>query len=377
MNNLPNANGWNNIKLKELVTIKGGKRLPKGKDLTLIKTKHPYIRITDLENNSIKKEQLRFITDDTFPGISKYIVSKNDVILSIVGTVGLVSIIDDDLDSANLTENCVKLTVLNKEILNYEYMFYYLISNNGQYEIGKNTVGAVQKKLPIYGIENINIRLPLIKEQKEITNILSSFDRKIKLLKEQNKTLETMAETIFFDFFNRSTNLIEVTLRELVNIKYGKDHKHLKNGVYPLYGSGGIMRYVGEYLYNKESILIPRKGTLGNLFFIQKPFWSVDTIFYTEIDDTKVFPIYLYYQLKRFNFANLNVGSAVPSLTTNVLNAVKLKIPNLDCQKEIVYILKSLNSKNLNNLLQIQTLEETRDLLLSKLMSGRMRVNND
>jgi len=73
------------------------------------------------------------------------------------------------------------------------------------------------------------------------------------------------------------------TLGDVVKIKYGKDHKHLADGSYPLYGSGGIMRYVEKPLYTKPSVLIPRKGTLSNLFFVGEPFWSVDTIFYTEI----------------------------------------------------------------------------------------------
>lgn len=138
---------------------------------------------------------------------------------------------------------------------------------------------------------------------------------------------------------------VETTLGEVVQIKYGKDHKHLADGKYPLYGSGGIMRYVEKPLYNKESILIPRKGTLKNLFYVDKPFWSMDTIFYSEIDINKVIPVFLFYNLKTFNLANLNVGSAVPSLTTKVLNPLKLFIPPLPEQKAIANILSSFDEK--------------------------------
>ena len=71
-------------------------------------------------------------------------------------------------------------------------------------------------------------------------------------------------------------------LGDVCNIKYGKDHKHLEDGKIPVYGSGGIMRYVDTALYEKKSVLIPRKGSLNNLYFVETPFWSVDTLFYTE-----------------------------------------------------------------------------------------------
>ena len=145
-------------------------------------------------------------------------------------------------------------------------------------------------------------------------------------------------------------------LSELIEIKYGKDHKHLADGDIPVYGSGGIMRYAETYLYNKESILIPRKGTLSNLFYLDKPFWSVDTMFYTKIKDG-VHGKYLYYLLKSMDLASMNVGSAVPSLTTEVLNKVEVNLPNIETQKEIAQILTSLDDKIELNLQMNQTLE--------------------
>jgi len=142
----------------------------------------------------------------------------------------------------------------------------------------------------------------------------------------------------------------EYKLGDLMQIKYGKDHKHLADGTYPLYGSGGIMRFVETPLYDDESILIPRKGTLNNLFYLDQPFWSVDTMFYSKIKKDIVFPKYLFYALKTFDLASLNVGSAVPSLTTEVLNEVLVSIPDLPTQIAIAEILSSLDDKiELNN----------------------------
>lgn len=154
------------------------------------------------------------------------------------------------------------------------------------------------------------------------------------------------------------TNWKTYKFSELFEIKYGKDHKALSNGSIPVYGSGGIMRYVDKYLYKEESILIPRKGTLSNLFYTNEPFWSVDTMFWTKINTKNSFPKYLYYSLKGLDLASYNVGSAVPSLTTKVLNEIEITIPNLPTQRAIAEILSSLDDKiELNNQMN-KTLEE-------------------
>ena len=134
-------------------------------------------------------------------------------------------------------------------------------------------------------------------------------------------------------------------LGEVAKIRYGKDHKKLDDGNIPVYGSGGIMRYVDTALYDKKSVLIPRKGSLGNLFFVNKPFWTVDTLFYTEIDENILMPEFLFYKLKMFKLASMNVGSAVPSLTTAILNALELDIPSFEVQSQIVNILKAFDER--------------------------------
>ena len=192
-------NGWMEMKLGGIVNIKSGKRLPKGKSVTKNKTNHPYIRIIDIKNNHIYEKNVNFITNDVFYILSKYIVNSGDVILSIVGTVGNVAKVSDNLDKANLTENCVKF--INLKDLSNSYLYYFLISNTGQNEILKNCVGAVQKKLPIYGIENIDIKLPSIIEQRAIAGVLGSLDDKIELLRQQNQTLEEIGQTLFHKWF--------------------------------------------------------------------------------------------------------------------------------------------------------------------------------
>ena len=128
-------------------------------------------------------------------------------------------------------------------------------------------------------------------------------------------------------------------LGEVCKIKNGKSYKHLNDGDIPVYGSGGIMKHVDEAAYDSPSVLIPRKGSLKNLFYVETPFWNVDTIFYTEIDVNQILPKYLYYFLATQKLEELNLAGGVPSLTQTILNSLPIPIPPLHVQQEIVRIL--------------------------------------
>jgi type I restriction enzyme S subunit len=128
-------------------------------------------------------------------------------------------------------------------------------------------------------------------------------------------------------------------LGDIVRIKNGKDHKSLGDGDHPVYGSGGIMRYANAYAYDKPSVLIPRKGSLGNLFYVDVPFCNVDTIFYTEIDESQVLPKFLYFFLTTIGLGEMNQAGGVPSQTQSVLNELRIPVPPLEIQREIVKVL--------------------------------------
>ena len=137
----------------------------------------------------------------------------------------------------------------------------------------------------------------------------------------------------------------EYKLGDVLSIKYGKDHKRLADGNIPIYGSGGIMRYGESSLYSGPSILIPRKGSLNNIMYSDKPFWTVDTMFWTIINEEIANPLFVYYSICKKDFASLNVGSAVPSLTVPVIEDIDILLPSKKIQDKVVSILKSLDDK--------------------------------
>ena len=161
------SNAITTVNLGKIANVKGGKRLPKGVNLIDIPNTHPYIRVRDLNNVLFASltPDYAYVDEETQKSISRYIVSTGDVLISIVGTIGLTAIVDSTLDKANLTENCVKVT--NLKHITPEYLLLYLRSQSGREAITKGTVGAVQQKLPIKNIQAIPI--PILSERDKTT----------------------------------------------------------------------------------------------------------------------------------------------------------------------------------------------------------------
>jgi len=137
-------------------------------------------------------------------------------------------------------------------------------------------------------------------------------------------------------------------LKDLVALKYGKSQKSVednKNGKYPILGTGGIIGYAKEPLYNKPSVLIGRKGTIDKIRYVDSPFWTIDTLFYTEINTDLINPQYLYYRLLDVDFKNLNEGTTIPSLRTQTLYEIELEIDDIQTQNKIVDILAVIDKK--------------------------------
>lgn len=187
---------WDGCMLGKLANIKGGKRLPKGSTLSEIPSLHPYIRTKDIHENKIKIKELLFVPEDVFPFISRYTVEQNDIIISIVGTIGLCVIIPEELHLANLTENCAKIVNIKENVLDRFYLFYYLISSHGQSEIEDRHVGSTQPKLPLYNIEKLQIPIPPPPKQKAFRSAVSSFNNKIQANQLQIQKLEQLRDTL-------------------------------------------------------------------------------------------------------------------------------------------------------------------------------------
>lgn len=271
--------------------------------------------------------------------------------------------------------NDVLCFATDKKLILPHYL-YYLLSQDSFFDY--IMLGSKGCKMPRGDKDHImkwDLLLPPIEEQKRIAGVLSSLDDKIDLLNRENATLEALAETLFRHYFTENPNPTwkKGKLGDLIEIKYGKAHKKLGNGIVPVIGSGGIMRYADKALFDRESVLIPRKGSLDNVMYIDEPFWTVDTMFYTKMKTPHVAK-FVYQFMKTLDLMNMNVGSAVPSMTTEVLNNVPLEIPSQTALDDYDRIVTPVYKKIKFNQQQMQTLAAQRDTLLPRLMSGEVKV---
>lgn len=138
-------------------------------------------------------------------------------------------------------------------------------------------------------------------------------------------------------------------LKEMVEICYGKNQKDVEVSFsdIPILGTGGIIGFASKPLYDKESVLIGRKGTIDAPFYINRPFWTIDTLFYTKVNSQIVLPKYLYYYLSTIGLSRYSEGAAVPSLTTKTLYEIDISLHDKPTQHHIVNTISSLLLKSL------------------------------
>ena len=156
---------WKWVRLGQLVTVYGGKRIPAGRKLSLTKTEHVYIRVSDMKDGYVSTEKLHYVPNDIYEKISNYIITKEDVFITVAGTIGRVGKIPHELDGANLTENADRLVF---SIINQDWLIKALQSNLVQQQIKNVTTKVGQPKLAINKIQMIVIPIPPLAEQKRI-----------------------------------------------------------------------------------------------------------------------------------------------------------------------------------------------------------------
>lgn len=147
-------------------------------------------------------------------------------------------------------------------------------------------------------------------------------------------------------------------LKEILTICSGKDHSNCSDGVFPVYGSGGIMRFIDVYLYAGDSILLPRKGTLSNVQYVSGHFYTVDTCYYTKINKNIVNPYYLFRLLRSMDLSGLDSGASIPSMTTKTYYGIKVDLPDINYQNKIAEIIKKYDELIEKNRTRIKVLEE-------------------
>ena len=211
-------------------------------------------------------------------------------------------------------------------------------------------------------------------------NLIAAFENIEQLIRSKQQTNDYLIELCATRYGDARKEIAGVsyteqgTLTDLIEVCYGKDHKKLTDGTYPVYGSGGLMRHVEKYLHEGESVLIPRKGTLNNVMLVDGRFWTVDTMFYTK-ELMEGAARYAYFILSKMDLASMNAGSAVPSMTTKILSAIPVALPPETLLAEMKTWSDPLFEQIRLNERENEKLSALRDALLPKLMSGEIDVS--
>lgn len=364
-------NTWRTVKVAELGRIVTGKT-PKTSISENYGGDIPFLTPSDDMSVKYVNKTAKTLTNRGLSEVKNALIAPDSVCVSCIGSdLGKVVI-----TTANtVTNQQINSIIVDKEHFDVSFVYYAMLI------LGKelNFISKTSTAVPIVNkssFSSYEIRCPSLEWQKKIAAILSVLDSKIECNQKINDNLLQQTQAIYASMFIDNANPAwqRGHLSDLVIVRYGKDHKKLAHGIYPVYGSGGIMRHVERPLYDKESVLIPRKGTLNNVMYVNQPFWSVDTMFYTEMRLPNVAK-FVYHFVKTKDLASMNAGSAVPSMTTDILNAMEVAIPPASVLEEFESLVAPMYRAMQENDAQSKKLADLRDTLLPKLMSGEIDVS--
>ena len=366
--------------------------------------------ISPIDNGDFTHIPTRYISKRSF---ERKRLQAGDIVVEKSGgsptqSTGRVAFISQNLIDSVGSVVCSNFCVAFRVTKNWNplYIFYYLqfIYNKGVFfNFEGKTSGlknlqleAAYKAIPIKDIDEVH--------QAQIVAILDSIHRKLTINRAINQNLDALAKQLYdywfvqFDFpdeqgkpYKSSGGKMvwnEKLKREIpegwanccmeafLTIKNGRDHKHLKSGNYPVYGSGGEMRRVNEYLYNGESVLMPRKGSLNNIMYVNKSFWTVDTMFYSEMKIPHCAK-YVFFTIKDIDFSRWDSGTGVPSMTASTLYTIPMVKPKDAILQRFDNVLAPLFQKLEQVQLENESLTKQRDELLPLLMNGQVSLNSD
>ena len=177
------------LSIGSFASVKGGKRLPKGAEYSAVPTAHPYIRVVDLMDRTVNLDDLQYLDDTTQKAISRYIINKNDVYISIAGTIGQIGMVPECLDGANLTENAAKIVLNTDAPVLPEYLMWYLALPEGQQQIDSKTMHTTQPKLALFRIEEIEVLVPSFERQRYFIDFANQSDKSKAVFQKRRRML--------------------------------------------------------------------------------------------------------------------------------------------------------------------------------------------
>ena len=378
---------WKSVKLGELYEVHNG--LSKGRKF--FGSGYPFLSFSTVFNNYFIPDELTDLVQTTESERNSYSIHRGDIFVTRTSEtsdeLGMSCVALKDYPDATYNGFTKRMRPITDRVLP-EYIGYYMRMPSFRGEFQAFSTMTTRASLKNEDLLSLSVSLPSLDEQNKISQTLLNYDNLIENNQKQIKLLEEAAQRLYKEWFvdlrfpgHEDVQIVDGVpegwkqskVTELLEIKYGKDHKALEDGEIPVYGSGGVMRRVKQILYSGESVLIPRKGSLNNILYVDCDFWTIDTMFYS-IPRMKDVAKYSYLYLITRDMYSFNIGAAVPSMTTKILDGMDILLPDETALAKFETAVSPLFEKKKLLEKQNEQLTEARDRLLPKLMSGEIEL---
>ena len=363
--------GWKEYRLGDIAELFDGPHATPKKTLS----GPVFLGISSLNRGTIDESQFEYISESDYELWTKRIAPKeHDIVFSYETKLGEAAIIPKGFRCC--LGRRLGLLRVNDKLIDPHFLLYYYLSPIFQAVIHERTIhGTTVDRIPLLDMPKFPLILPPLPEQRAIASVLSSLDDKIDLLHRQNKTLESMAETLFRQWFIEEADegWEDGKLDSIMILSNGKARPNTE-GLIPVYGGNGVLVYTDQFNYDGESIIIGRVGAYcGSLYFEENKIWVSDNALHAKARDPME-NYYLFYLLKNLELNSFAEGSSHPLLTQTLLRSIDILLPLKEKRQKFSSVAKLIHSKIIQNRKSIRTLESLRDTLLPKLMSGEVRV---
>lgn len=305
----------------------------------------PWLRLKDVKSFYVDDAE-EYITEKGLKNSSAQRMPKGTVIVSTRATIGEVAIARREVATNQGFKSVKPYECIS------EFIAYYLkLTRKDLEQMGRTTTYPEVNKTQF---SNIEIPVPPLSEQKKIVEKLDKIFKNINKAKKSQKEAEKIEKLIIKSTTSKLIPTEDVPehwnvkkIEDVCEITYGDGlpKRKLSGGDIPVYGSGGVSGYHNESLYDKPSVILGRKGSIDKVWFVEDPFWAIDTTFYTQVVEDVIMPKYLYYFFLSLDLEKYDSSSAIPSLRKTDLNKIEIPVPPLEKQKEIVERLDSIREK--------------------------------
>lgn len=337
-----------------------------------------YIQGYNVDGFKFNFKGIKYVNKEFHLKNKKSILKEGDLLTIQTGDVGLTGYVPKELEGSNC--HALIITRYLKDKAYSRFYHQYFNSIIGRYRLSRIETGSTLKHINCGDLKKLKVPIPPIPEQKTIADCLSTWDKGIEALsaliaskKEKKKGLmqQLLTGKKRLDGFTEEWG--NSKLVKYITLGNGRDYKHLNKGTIPVYGTGGVIAYVDDYLFDGISVGIGRKGTIDKPVLLQGKFWTIDTLFYIK-EFKKANPYFMFNLFQTIPWLSYNQASGLPSLSQKIINDIKVTIPSLEEQTAISELLNTAD-KEIDQLeKKLETFKTQKKGLMQVLLTGEKRL---